>query len=220
MTDFYKIDLSRFHKPDRAFFKRDVVKVAKDLLCGYIKHATRHGIVGGLIVEDEAYSMYDDPGAHSFRGVTERNKVMFGPPGHAYMYFTYGNHWMFNIVAEKEGIGAAVLVRALQPVEGIAYMWERRPKAKKECDLTSGPGKLAAALNLGKNEYGVDLMDGEFSVLLPEPEYRKKLIREYGGVTVTTRIGLTQGAELPYRFYLTEHPCVSVRKKIQKTADK
>jgi DNA-3-methyladenine glycosylase len=166
-----------------------------------------------MIVEAEAYSQFNDPGCHAYKGLTNRNRAMFGSPGHAYTYFTYGNHWMFNVVAEKEGHGCAVLIRSVQPVEGIEIMRARRPKAGSDTDLTNGPGKLAAALSIGRDEYGLDLLDADspLRILVPTAAYRKRIVERFGGISQTTRIGLTAGAELPYRFYLAEHPCVSRR---------
>ncbi len=167
--------------------------------------------MGGMIVEAEAYVMYDDPGCHAHKGKTERNRAMFGPAGHAYTYFTYGNHWMFNVTTESEGCGCAVLIRALEPIEGIDIMLSRRPKAKREVDLTNGPGKLSAAIGIGREQYGADLLDSPLKILGPDPKYRSKIVRRFGGIVQTTRIGLTDGADLPYRFYLADHPSVSRR---------
>ncbi len=213
-----ELDLSRYRIPNRKYFLRKTLTVAKAILGSYIVHEPAEGPVGGMVVEAEAYVMYGDPGCHAHRGMTDRNRAMFGPPGHAYTYFTYGNHWMFNIVTEKEGMGCAVLIRALEPIRGIDAMWPRRPKAKREIDLTNGPGKLAAALGIGKEQYGCDLLDSPLSILVPEPKYRTRLVRKYRGIVQTTRIGLGEsaGADLPFRFYLKDHPGVSVRAK---TAD-
>ena len=213
MPAISNIDLSRYRAPSRRFFARDVLTVAKQILGSYLFHDLPEGRVGGMIVEAEAYSQFNDPGCHAYKGMTNRNRAMFGYPGHAYTYFTYGNHWMFNVVAEKEGHGCAVLIRALQPIEGIDLMWSRRPKAKREIDLCNGPGKLAVALGIGKEQYGVDLIDSPLRILIPTTAYRNSIIRKYGGIVQTTRIGLSAGGELLHRFYLAEHPCVSVRSK-------
>lgn len=204
------IDFSKYRIPSRRYFYRDTLTVAKALLGAYIRHELPEGDVGGMIVEAEGY-LFDEPGCHAYRGKTRRNEAMFGKPGHAYTYFTYGNHWMFNIVTEKKGKGCAVLIRAIEPVEGIERMWDRRPKAKKEVDLTNGPGKLAAALKIGRDEYGLDVLSSRLKVLIPTSGYRNKIIEKYGGIVRTTRIGLGEnsGADLPYRFYLAKHPSVS-----------
>lgn len=207
------VDLSRYRAPTRRFFSRDTLTVAKALLGAYLQHDLPKGRVGGVVVEAEAYVMFDDPGCHAFRGKTERNRAMFGPPGHAYTYFTYGNHWMFNIVTEREGHGCAVLIRALEPMEGLEIMRARRPKARRDVDLANGPGKLAAALGIGKEQYGLDLLDSPLRVFVPRPYDRARMLRSYGGVVQTTRIGLNNGGNLPYRFYLADHPCVSARRR-------
>ena len=205
-----QIDLSKYKLSTRRFFSRDTITVAKALLGCYLRHETPEGTTGGMIVEAEAY-MFTEPGCHAFVGETKRNRAMFGPPGHAYTYFTYGMYWMFNIVTEKEGRGCAVLIRALEPVEGIDLMWKRRPKAKREVELTNGPGKLAVAMGIGKDQYGYDLLDSPLTVLTPPSQYRKRLIDHYGSIVTTTRIGLGEGkgTEYEYRFYLKYHPSVS-----------
>lgn len=165
-----------------------------------------------MIVETEAY-MFTEPGCHAFNGLTNRNRVMFGPPAHAYTYFTYGMYWMFNIVTEKEGRGCCILLRALEPVEGVELMRKLRPKAKKDIDLANGPGKLTQALMIGREQYGLDLLDSELQILTPTQAYRKKILSEYGGVVNATRIGISVAEDLKYRFYLADNPCVSVRDK-------
>lgn len=208
------IDLSKYRIPSKRYFNRDTLTVAESLLGAYIRHELPDGIVGGMIVEAEGY-LYTEPGCHAFRGKTNRNRIMFGEPGHAYTYFTYGNHWMFNIVTEREGNGCAVLIRAIEPVEGIELMRERRPKARRDVDLTNGPGKLAAAMGIGRDEYGLDLLESRLTVLVPTTSYRRKIVEQYDGIVQTTRIGLSEscGPELLNRFYLKQHPCVSVRAK-------
>lgn len=147
------------------------------------------------IVEAEAYGGADDPGSHAWRGMTPRNRTMFGPPGRAYVYFTYGCHWMLNVVARPEGEPAALLVRAAQPLEGLAQMRARRPKARDDRGLLSGPGKLAAALELDGRHDGCLLFDpGSPLQLLPgEPA---------GPVLCGPRVGLSpgRGEGTPWRF--------------------
>jgi DNA-3-methyladenine glycosylase len=213
--DKTKLDSSKYSIPQRKYFARDTLEVARSLPGAYLSHITDEGPVGGMIVEAEAYR-FDEAGCHAYNGETPRNKVMFGPPGYAYVYFTYGNHWMFNIVTEKEGYGCAVLIRALEPMEGIDLMWARRPKAKRECDLTNGPGKLAAALGINKKQYGWDLLDSPLQILVPSAAYRRSILKKNAGLVQATRVGLGDncaGNVLLYRFYLAEHPCVSVREK-------
>ena len=147
------------------------------------------------IVEVEAYRGADDPGSHSNKGVTPRNKVMFGNPGHAYVYFTYGNHWMLNIVVEEEGVPAALLIRGAKPLEGKDFMHLNRPKAKRDTDLLSGPGKITAALRINKKHNSIDLLNPHSPIKI-EPGTCVNNIKQ------DTRIGLAQGKgdHLPWRF--------------------
>lgn len=146
------------------------------------------------IVEVESYHG-SEPGCHSFRGETPRTRPMFGPPGLAYVYFTYGNHWMLNVVAEEPGNSAAILIRAAQPLAGHDLMWPQRPKAKTDRDLLSGPGKLAAAFSLDGGFNNMDLLDSrsELHIEIGEP---------VDEVLVGTRIGLApgKGDDLPWRW--------------------
>jgi DNA-3-methyladenine glycosylase len=206
-------DLSGHRAPSRRFFNRDVLDLAKALIGAYLRHELPEGVVGGMIVEAEAYSQFNDPGCHAYKGLTNRNRAMFGDPGHAYTYFTYGNHWMFNVVAEKEGHGCAVLIRSVQPVEGIEIMRARRPRAKSDTDLCNGPGKLGQAFGIGREQYSADLTDSKLRILVPSPAHRRAILKKWGGIVQTARIGLGDGADLPYRFYLAEHPSVSVRRR-------
>jgi len=147
------------------------------------------------IVETEAYGGADDLGSHGCRGETPRTKPMFGPAGHAYVYFTYGNHWMLNVTCRPIGESGAVLIRAAMPLTGLETMRERRPRAKVERDLLSGPGKIAAALGLGGDHSGMDLLvkRGPIRLIKNEPVKR---------VLVSTRIGLGEdkGDDKPWRF--------------------
>lgn len=208
------IDFTRYKTPSRRYFQRDTLTVAEDLLGAYVRHESPDGVTGGMIVETEGY-LHTEPGCHAFNGETPRNKVMWGEPGYAYTYFTYGMYWMLNFVTEKPGCGCAVLIRAIEPVEGIELMRKRRPKAKKDVDLTNGPGKLAMAMGIGREQYGLDLLDSTLTVKIPSKSIKKRMLKEYGGVVQATRIGLAvgKGDELEYRFYIKEHPYVSVKAK-------
>src|SRR5271167_1104174 len=126
----------------RSFYHRPTIEVARDLLGKVLAH----GPAAGIIVETEAYIGGDDLASHSAAGITDRTRVIFGPPGHAYVYLSYGIHECLNIVAETDRVPGAVLIRALEPLEGIEIMRRRRPKARTDRDLTSGPGKLTRAL--------------------------------------------------------------------------
>src|SRR6202035_1870868 len=171
----------------RAFFGRSVHQVAPDLIGATL---LVNG-VGGLIVEVEAYH-HTDPAAHSFRGPTQRNKVMFGPPGFAYVYRSYGIHWCVNFVCEEEGSASAVLIRALQPTHGIPAM-RRRRRLHDERSLCSGPGKLTEALGITVEHNGLPLDTPPIAL----HARTRKL-----DVVTGLRIGLTKAVELPWRYGL------------------
>jgi DNA-3-methyladenine glycosylase len=174
----------RLLTPNRSFFARDVLAVAKELIGATLLV----GEVGGVIVESEAYSA-TDPASHSFTGSTPRNATMFGPPGHAYIYRSYGIHWCLNFVCEP---GSAVLIRALQPIKGVDLMRERRGVQDLRL-LCSGPGRLCQALGITVAENGLALDEPPFSVITsaaPHPVERGP------------RIGISKAIELPWRFGL------------------
>ena len=175
----------------RSFYARSAVAVARDLLGKVLVHGT----TAGIIVETEAYPGGDDLASHSAAGITNRTKVIFGPPGHAYVYFTYGMHYCMNIVAEPKGEAGCVLIRALEPLDGLSIMRERRPAARRERDLASGPGKLTQALGITLREYGADMTRGNLVVRQPARPGKFR-------VEVTPRIGITRCAELPLRFLI------------------
>jgi DNA-3-methyladenine glycosylase len=169
-------------------YARSVHEVARDLVGATL----RHGGAAGRIVEVESYHQ-EEPACHAFIGVRPRTEVLFGPPGYAYVYRSYGIHALLNAVAEEEGVGAAVLIRAIEPLEGIELMRERRNVARDE-DLTNGPGKLTEALGIGLQLNGVSLESGPIRI-----EPRSADAREPEIVT-GTRIGITKAVELPWRF--------------------
>ena len=180
---------------EREWFRRaleaDVVAAAP-LLLGW---ELVHGPLRARIVEVEAYRTPDDAGCHAHRGRTPKVETMFSEAGRAYVYFTYGNHWMLNVVGFPEGAAAAILIRAAEPVDGMETFWERRPKARRVEDLLSGPGKLTAAFGVDRRLDGVDLLDGREDLRL-EPGVR------VSDVAVGVRIGLAEGKGdlLPWRF--------------------
>ena len=178
----------------RNFYARSALEVAPDLLNKVLVAPDGRA---GRIVEVEAYRGADDPGSHGFRGPTKRNATMFGPPGHLYVYFTYGMHWCANVVAETDGVAAAVLLRALTPLEGLEAMYAARgPAARTERDLCSGPAKLTQALGIDGALDGADLVSGDRGVTIVDDDQPPPT------PAVTTRIGLTNGAELPWRFHI------------------
>jgi DNA-3-methyladenine glycosylase len=176
--------LRQIHKP---FFARSVHLVAPDLIGATL---LVNG-VGGRIVEVEAYH-HTDPAAHSYRGPTERNAVMFGPPGFAYVYRSYGIHWCLNFVCEPEGSASAVLIRAVEPLEGLAKMRRRRGLAEERL-LCSGPGRLAEAMGVTIAHYGLALDQPPFAL------YARK---EEPEIESGARIGITKAADLPWRYGL------------------
>ena len=189
---------------DRDFYARGALEVAPELLNKVIVAPDGRA---GRIVEVEAYRGADDPGSHGFRGKTKRNAAMFGPPGRLYVYFTYGMHWCANVVAETDGVASAVLLRALTPLEGLDAMYAARgPVARRDRDLCSGPAKLTQALGIDGAFDGADLVTGDRGVTIvddgqPPPP----------APAVTARIGLTNGADLPWRFHVEGTPDISRR---------
>jgi DNA-3-methyladenine glycosylase len=169
----------------RDFYARSVHDVARDLVGCLV----RHGETAGRIVETESYHM-DEPACHAYVGLTERTRPLFGPPGHAYVYFSYGIHSLLNAVAEPEGTGAAVLIRALEPVDGLDVM-RRRRGVERDAELCSGPAKLTQALEIGLSLNGSSLLDGPIEVLERESQPR---------IAIGERVGITKAADLPWRF--------------------
>jgi DNA-3-methyladenine glycosylase len=177
------------------FFDRSVHEVARDLIgCTFLYEG-----IGGVIVETESYEA-DDPACHAYVGLTERTKVLFGPPGYAYVYLSYGIHSLLNAVAEPEGEAAAVLIRALEPTHGVETMRERR-RVKSDLDLCSGPGKLTEAL-------GIDLADNERD-LSREPFLITPPQGDPPQIVTGPRIGITKAVERPWRFCAAGNPNVS-----------
>ena len=182
----------------RAFYNRPTVEVARALVGKIVVH----GGAAGRIVETEAYLGGDDLASHSARGITDRTRVIFGPPGHAYVYLIYGMYECLNLVAEPAGKPGCVLIRALEPVAGISRMRERRPRAHTLRDLASGPGRLTLALGITRAQNGADVTHGGLVV--------RKLRREPKvEIEVTARIGISKCAELPLRYVMAGNPFVS-----------
>ncbi len=175
-------------KLTRPFFNRPVLAVARDLIGATL---LVNG-VGGRIVEVEAYHQ-TEPAAHSYRGLTPRTAVMFGPPGHAYVYRSYGLHWCLNFVCEAEGSAAAVLVRAIEPLEGLAAMHKRRAGIDDPRLLCAGPGRLCAAMNVTVAQNGLPLDRSPFE-LRARPDKPE--------IITGQRIGITKAVEKPWRFGL------------------
>ena len=186
----------------REFYARDAVTVARALLGKLLVH----GGTSGRIAEVEAYLGQGDRAAHSARGITPRTRVIFGPPGHAYVYFIYGMYECLNVVTEPAGTPGCVLIRALEPVDGIPLMQRRRPTAKRSEDLANGPGKLTRALGIGLRHYGVDLTRGPLTIRDDSDGHPAPF-----EITATPRIGIRQSADLLLRFTYASRPKASTK---------
>jgi DNA-3-methyladenine glycosylase len=181
------------------FYDRDPREVAVDLLGCVLSCELEVGLASGVVVETEAYRP-EDPACHAYRGPTMRNRTMFDRAGLAYVYLSYGTHRLLNVVCEGEGVGSAVLIRALAPLAGRELMEQRRGRAT---DLCNGPGKLTQALGVELRHDGANLGEGEVYISPgPAPE---------GEIVATTRIGITRGTDLPWRYLVLDELNVSVR---------
>jgi len=189
-----------FRKLKRGFFARPTLVVATELLGKIIVYQKGKTKLGGRLVEVEAYIGEDDPACHAHRGRTPRNSIMYGPPGYLYVYFTYGNHYLLNLVTEKEGFPAAVLLRGMEPLYGIEQMLRNRGVADPR-EIASGPGKLAEALGITTDQYGLDITGDEFYLI--DDGFR------CGRILSSPRIGLSNGNDRYWRFYFDSNPHVS-----------
>ena len=186
----------------RPFFARYSPDVAQELLGCVLVRRIGGRTLSGRIVEVEAYRGSDDPASHSFRGPTKRSSIMFGEGGHAYVYFTYGNHWLLNFTAEPEGEPGAVLIRALEPLEGIERMAKNRG-VSEVANLTDGPGKLTKALSID------GALNGEDAV-----KSRRLYVLDRDGPVrfkASSRIGVSKGVEQQWRYFVEGNPFVSGR---------
>jgi DNA-3-methyladenine glycosylase len=191
----------------RSFYARPTLIVAAELLGKVLVHRTRTGVAAGMIVEVEAYIGEDDPACHAAPGPTKRNAPLYGPPGHAYVYLNYGIHNLVNAVTEPEGSPAAVLIRALDPLDGIDLMKRRRARAGgcvDETGLCRGPGNLTQALGITLKQNRLDLSTGPLRI-----EDRGL---SAGAISWSQRIGIRVGADRPWRCTIAGHPSVSGRK--------
>jgi DNA-3-methyladenine glycosylase len=196
------------------FYDRDPRRVARALLGKLLVRRTAGGVLAGRIVETEAYLGQDDPAAHSAAGRTARNAVLFGPPGIAYVYFIYGNHYCLNVSCLPDGAAGGVLFRALEPVVGVEQMAEARGieltkdvalrKISELRKISSGPGRMAEALDVTRErDNGKSLVSSRSDLRIVDDGYRVR------GVTVTPRIGIVKAAERPLRYFVTGNPFVS-----------
>jgi len=192
----------------RTFYARHALAVAHDLVGKVLVRRTPEGVAAGRIVEVEAYIGPDDRASHASRGRTARNAVMFGPPGHAYVYFIYGMHWCLNLVTDIEGVPSAVLLRAVEPLEGIKLMRARRPKARKHQQLTSGPARLCQAFAVTRELDGADLCAPDADLFVEDRGLG------HGPIAARPRVGVGYAGEWapkPFRLYDENSPFVSVR---------
>lgn len=198
---------------DRAFFSRDPRRVARELLGKVLVRQHSGALLTARIVEVEAYLGEQDPAAHSAAGNTARTAVLFGPPGHAYVYFIYGNHYCLNVSCEPDGQAGSVLVRALEPLSGVEEMAKARGieihSPKDLLRLTSGPGRLAQAFSITRvRDNGCDLTSGDSNLWIGEDGYRAR------GIRLTPRIGITKAAEKALRYLLVGNVFVSGPKRV------
>lgn len=182
----------------RSFYERPTIAVARELLGTILVH----GRTAGRIVEVEAYLGAADLAAHASRGLTNRTRVLFGPPGHAYVYFIYGMYECLNLVAEPEGTPGCALIRALEPLAGIGIMRRRRPQARSVEELANGPGKLTQALGITRRHYGADVTRGPLTVRRLKQDAPFEIL-------ATARIGIRHCAQWPLRFLIAGNRCVS-----------
>lgn len=192
---------------ERDFFARYTPVVAKELIGNVLVRAIDGVIMSGRIVEAEAYRGSEDPASHAYRGMTKRNAVMFGEAGHSYVYFTYGNHHLLNFTTETEGTPGAVLIRALEPIEGVREMLRNRGITDVG-EASNGPGKLTKAMLIDLH------LNAEDIVTSPRLYVRKVRRRDFK-VRSTSRIGIGEGGEYDWRYYMEDNPFVSKGKLSQ-----
>ena len=198
----------------RAFFDRDPVIVGRELLGKLLIRREGRTLLAGRIVEDEAYLGEEDPAAHAYNGRTPRNLVLFGPPGHAYVYFIYGNHYCLNVSCMPEGFAGCILLRAMEPVFGIGAMAHARglqllpvPRAALLRLISSGPGRMSQALGITRNrDNGKDLTSRRSDLWIADDGFRPER------VAITERIGITKAMDQPLRFMIAGNPYVSRRR--------
>jgi DNA-3-methyladenine glycosylase len=197
----------------REFFARGALEVAPTLLGCVIEHETADGLVAVMLTEVESYDGKNDPASHAYRGRTARNAVMFGPPGHAYVYFTYGMHFCVNLVCQPEGTASAVLLRAGRVIEGEELAAARRPiSGPGGRDLARGPARLCQALAITRAQDGADVCDpaSPLRVRWPDGRHGRSGVEPALAISQGPRVGISAAADWPWRFWLTGDPTVSV----------
>ena len=190
---------------EKKLYLKDTVTVAKELLgCVITKEMPKYTL-RARIVETEAYLGNNDPACHAYRKLTNRNRPMFEEGGISYVYFIYGNYYCFNVVTEQKGTGAAVLVRAAEPLEGTDFMRKNRKYPVSDADLMNGPSKFCMAFGIGRYDNTLDLTEERIKI------YRKKK-RDKFTIAVSPRVGIKEGADFPYRFFIKDNAYVTKHK--------
>jgi DNA-3-methyladenine glycosylase len=194
-------------KLNKNFYKRELLTVAKDLLGKVLVKKDGNEILAGRIIEVEAYNGETDAAAHTFNGKTKRNEIMFSEGGLLYVYFTYGAHYCCNVVTGIKGKGTAVLIRAVEPSDGIEIMIQNRFKRellndKEIFNLTSGPGKVCSAFGININHYGIDLTGDKIYLV-------KSKLKKHEQIGISKRIGITRSVDLQWRFFIKDNPYLS-----------
>ena len=190
-----------------SFYSHSTLKVLEDLIGKILVRKSEEGLTSGVIVEAEAYTGEDDPASYAFSGRTKRSEIMYGPPGRAFVHFTYGMHHMLNLVTEREEFPAAILIRALEPREGISLMKKRR-KTEELFNLCSGPAKICQAFGIDRSHNGVSLFSSRSPLFIKEGERREEGREE---LIWTSRIGIGEGKDRLWRAYLKGSPYISAK---------
>ena len=196
-----------------SFYSRPTLKVLEDLIGKVLVRKSEEGLTSGIIVEAEAYTGEDDPASYAFIGRTKRSEIMYGPPGRAFVHFALGLHHMLNLVTEREGFPAAILVRALQPREGISLM-KRRRKTEELFNLCSGPAKICQAFAIDRSLHGASLFSSRSPLFIKEGKRRQRgesRKEEREELIWTSRIGIKEGKERLWRAYLKGSPFLSAK---------
>jgi len=201
--------MNAFKPLPRSFYEPTAEVVAPRLLGHWLVRNTPEGAAGGAIVETEAY-ISGDAACHAAPGLTQRNRVMFGRPGHAYVYLIYGCHYCVNAVCQPQGLAEAVLIRAVEAKLGVSLMLQRRAVLQEQ-DITNGPGKLCKAMDIDRDLNGADLCDPHSELIIAENPEVQAFREQHGPLVTTVRVGITRAAELPLRFYLKGSAFVSRR---------
>lgn len=188
-----------------SFYSRSTLEVLEDLIGLVLVCRSDEGLASGIIVEAEAYRGEDDPASYAFKGKTKRSEMLYGPPGRAFVCLTYGMHYLLNVVTEREGFPAGILIRALQPLEGLTLMMRRR-HTEKILQLCSGPAKLCQALDVDYRLNGASLVSSASSLFIREKEGKGR-----GYLVWKPRVGIRQGEEKLWRAYLEGNPYVSLK---------